>query len=64
MSPGRTKKQKSPEELLREKMKWEIAEELGLAEKIKEYGWGDLSAMEAGKIGGLLVSRLKQKSSQ
>ena len=33
------------------------------AEKIKEYGWGDLSAMEAGKIGGLLVSRLKQKSS-
>lgn len=46
-------------ELLKEKLKLEIAEELGLAEKIKQGGWGELNAVEAGRIGGLLARRLK-----
>ncbi len=38
-------------------MKYEIAEELGLVEKIKEVGWGGLSAKETGRIGGIMTSR-------
>ncbi|MFZ5649767.1 MAG: small, acid-soluble spore protein, alpha/beta type [Bacillota bacterium] len=55
-----SKKQKTKEELLRERIKLEIAEELGLLDKIRKGGWGELSAVEAGKIGGLLSSRLKK----
>lgn len=59
-----SKRKKTPEELLRDKLKWEIAEELGLGDKIRENGWGELNAVETGKIGGILVSRLKKKSIQ
>lgn len=41
-------------------IKMEIAEELGLLEKVKEYGWGSLSAKETGKIGGLIARRKQQ----
>ena len=46
-------------ELLKERLKLEIAEELGLEEKIRQGGWGELNAVEAGRIGGLLARRLK-----
>jgi hypothetical protein len=42
-------------------MKYEIAGELGLLDKVSELGWGGLTAKEAGKIGGVLTSRKKQK---
>ena len=42
-------------------MKYEIASELGLMDKVSEYGWGGLTAKEAGRIGGMLTSRKKQK---
>lgn len=42
-------------------IKYEIAEELGLADKVKKYGWGGLSAKETGKIGGLVTQRKKPK---
>ena len=42
-------------------MKYEIASELGLIDKVTELGWAGLTAKEAGKIGGLLTSRKKQK---
>jgi len=45
--------------LEKERLKLEIAEELGLAEKIKLGGWGELNAVETGKIGGILARRLK-----
>lgn len=44
-----------------EKMKYEIAIELGLFEKVKVVGWKGLSSRETGKIGGLLATRKKQK---
>lgn len=44
-----------------EQMKYEIALELGLFEKVKSVGWKGLSARETGKIGGLLATRKKQK---
>lgn len=42
-------------------MKYEIASELGLMDKVGELGWGGLTAKEAGRIGGMLTSRKKQK---
>lgn len=48
------------DELLREKIKYEIAEELGLSEKVNKEGWGALSAEETGRIGGLMTKRKKQ----
>ncbi|HHV79319.1 MAG TPA: small, acid-soluble spore protein, alpha/beta type [Firmicutes bacterium] len=50
--------QLSPLELL----KMEVAEELGLLEKIRKVGWGGLSAAESGRIGGVMTQRLKEKS--
>lgn len=50
---------KDEDALLKERLKLEIAEELGLAEKIRQGGWGELNAVEAGRIGGLLARRLK-----
>ncbi len=42
-------------------MKFEIAEELGLIDKIKKDGWKSLTARESGKIGGLITTRRKNK---
>jgi len=42
-------------------LKYEIAEELGLLDKIKEVGWGGLSAEETGKIGGIISKRKRKK---
>lgn len=47
-------------ETLEDKLKYEIAEELGLTDKIKEVGWGGLTAKESGRIGGLLAVRKKK----
>ncbi|WP_040212008.1 small, acid-soluble spore protein, alpha/beta type [Clostridium polynesiense] len=46
-------------EKLREKMKYEIAEELGLKEKVDELGWSGLTAEETGRIGGFMTKRKK-----
>lgn len=42
-----------------EQLKLEIAEEIGLLEKVKKVGWGGLSAAESGRIGGLMNKRLR-----
>ena len=47
-----------------EKMKYEIAEELGLLDKVLKEGWRSLSSKETGKIGGLLGQKLKQQKKQ
>lgn len=41
-----------------ERLKWEIAEEHGLDEKIQSQGWEGLSTGELGKIAGEMVKRL------
>ena len=46
-------------EKLREQIKYEIAEELGLKEKVDKYGWRGLSAEETGRIGGIMTKRKK-----
>lgn len=47
-----------PEE---EKVKYEIAEELGLLDKVLETGWKSLSAKETGRIGGLMTKRRREE---
>lgn len=47
-------------EKMREKMKYEIAEELGLSDKVMREGWGGLSAEETGRIGGLMTKKKKE----
>lgn len=44
-----------------EKLKLEIAEEIGLLDKVKSQGWAGLSAAESGRIGGLLIQRKKRQ---
>ena len=40
-------------------LKYEIASELGLIEKVTKYGWKSLSAKETGRIGGLITKKKK-----
>ena len=42
-----------------DRLKYEIAEELGLLEKVREGGWKALSARETGRIGGMISRRRK-----
>lgn len=54
------KKKKKKIETLEDKLKYEIAGELGFLERIDREGWGSLTAKETGKIGGLINVRKKQ----
>lgn len=50
------------EEMTKEElMKYEIAEELGLLDKVMTEGWRSLSSKETGRIGGLLAKKKKEK---
>ena len=40
-------------------MKYEIAEELGLLDRVMEQGWKSLSSKETGRIGGLMTKETK-----
>lgn len=55
----RTNKELTKNEMLREALKYEIAEELGLTDKISACGWSGLTAEETGRIGGLMTKRKK-----
>lgn len=43
-----------------EQLKYEIAEELGLLDRVLENGWKTLSAKETGRIGGLVTKRKRE----
>lgn len=45
----------------KERMKYEIAEELGLLDKVKEGGWKSLTSKETGRIGGLMTKRKREQ---
>ena len=38
-------------------IKYEIAEELGLLDKVNATGWKSLTAKESGRVGGILARR-------
>ena len=41
-------------------LKFEIATELGLSDKVMENGWRSLTAKESGRIGGLMTKRKRE----
>ena len=43
-----------------EKLKYEIAEELGLLDKVMKEGWRSLSSKETGRIGGLVTKKRRE----
>lgn len=47
-----------------EQLKLEIAEEIGVFDKVLTSGWRSLSAKESGKIGGLMAKRKKKLSQE
>ncbi|MGL4731818.1 MAG: small, acid-soluble spore protein, alpha/beta type [Clostridium sp.] len=55
----KSNKKLTPYEEMREKMKYEIAEELGLIDKVKAHGWSSLTTEETGRIGGMMTKKKK-----
>jgi hypothetical protein len=51
----KSKMKKTPDDV--EAMKMEIAAELGLLDKVRAVGWAGLSAVETGRMGGILTKR-------
>lgn len=47
-----------------EQIKYEIAEELGLFDRIIEEGWGALTASESGRIGCIIKKKNSQKKKE
>lgn len=43
-----------------EKVKYEIAEELGLLDRVMKDGWKPLTSKETGRIGGLITKKKRQ----
>lgn len=43
-----------------DRLKYEIAQELGILDKVLEKGWKSLSAKETGRIGGLMARKRKE----
>ena len=44
-----------------EKLKYEIADEMGVLDKVLKDGWKSLSAKETGRIGCLMTKKKKHK---
>lgn len=43
-----------------EKLKYEIAEELGLLDRVLSDGWRSLSSKETGRIGGMITKKRRE----
>lgn len=56
-SAAKTKEKKSKKKKPVDGLKYEIARELGLGEKVDNEGWGGLTAAETGRIGGIITTR-------
>lgn len=61
MSQKKEKKINLNELTQEEKVKYEIAEELGLLDRVLNEGWKALSSKETGRIGGLVNRRRREK---
>ena len=47
-----------------EKLKYEIAEELGLLDRVMQDGWRSLSSKETGRIGGMITRRKRMQAEE
>ena len=48
----------------KERMKYEVAEELGLLPRLREVGWAGLSTAESGRIGGIVGARMRERKKE
>ena len=46
-----------------ERIKYEVAKELGLLPKLLQVGWAGLSAAESGRVGGVMAARRRKQES-
>lgn len=44
----------------KEKMKYEVAGELGLLDRVLEGGWRSLTSKETGRIGGMITKKKRE----
>ena len=44
-----------------EKIKYEVAEELGLLDRVLSEGWKFLTSKETGRIGGIVTKKKREK---
>ena len=44
-----------------EKMNYELAEELGLLDRVLSEGWKSLTSKETGRIGGIVTKKKREK---
>ena len=44
-----------------EKIKYEVAEELGLLDRVLSEGWKSLTSKETGRIGGVVTKKKREK---
>lgn len=45
-----------------EKMKYEVAEELGLLDRVLSEGWKSLTSKETGRIGGMVTKKKREET--
>ncbi len=65
MNTNKSNKLVSSEQLLPDELlKYEIAKELGLYDKVLAGGWKSLSAKETGRIGGLITKKKREVKQQ
>jgi len=58
---ARNRKLLLPEaEQVMDQFKHEIAQELGLADKVAQRGWGEMTTRECGMVGGMMVKKMLQ----
>ncbi|MBR4537665.1 MAG: small, acid-soluble spore protein, alpha/beta type [Clostridia bacterium] len=48
----------------KERLKYEVAEELGLLPRLREMGWAGLSTAESGRIGGIVGARMRERKKE
>lgn len=61
MSKGKKEEKFDPKNMKpEEKLKFEIATELGLSDKVINGGWKTLTSKESGRIGGLITKRKRE----
>ncbi|SHJ72907.1 Small, acid-soluble spore protein, alpha/beta type [Anaerobranca californiensis DSM 14826] len=41
-----------------ERFKYETAQELGLADKVRQVGWKNMTSRECGMVGGMMVKKM------
>ncbi|MDI6893308.1 MAG: alpha/beta-type small acid-soluble spore protein [Bacillota bacterium] len=47
-----------------DRLKYEVAQDLGLTDDVERRGWGDMTTREVGHIGGQMVRRMVRFAEQ